>query len=321
MIFNSLNSNQEAVVRLIKNSFDKERLFHIYLFSGPRGSLKMDAALYLANLVLCDNGGMCGECAECKALDRFSNPHLFIVKPDGEAIKKEQVEDLEHEFAYASDHVRMFIIQDIDKATLSAANTLLKFLEDLPNNCYGVLTTEAINKVIPTIRSRSQIVTFNPISSDVVSSSLISKGIEEEKAKVISKITNNLSLAIKYTKDAFLEKAINLVKTISDKIEESDNGYLEFVKNSQFLYSADRDSNRIFLDMLAMIQSDKINWLINRKEKMVFTSLEYTNIVLHKDVELKILEIILKFRERVDSYANIDMIYTEMFVEIGKVFE
>ena len=49
---------------LIKNSFDHNRLFHTYLFTGPRGSLKMDGAIYLASLVLCENGGACGQCEE-----------------------------------------------------------------------------------------------------------------------------------------------------------------------------------------------------------------------------------------------------------------
>ena len=57
MDFSNLFNNQKAVVRLIKNSFDHNRLFHTYLFTGPRGSLKMDGAIYLASLVLCENGG------------------------------------------------------------------------------------------------------------------------------------------------------------------------------------------------------------------------------------------------------------------------
>lgn len=321
MDFSALFNNQKIVVKLLKNSFSNNRLFHTYIFSGPRGSLKMDCAMYLSSLVLCDDGGACGKCEECISLERLSNKHLFIVSPDGDTIKKEQIEDLEHEFGYASDHVRVFIISQIDKATLTAANTLLKFLEDLPNNCYGILLTENINKVIPTIRSRSQIVNFLPISSTVVKEELISKGIEEEKACIISKLTNNMSIASKYTKSKLLDKAIELVKILSLEIEEQKDPYLKFMESGQFLYALDRDKIRIFFDMLIIIQSDKVNYLINRKEHMTFKSLEYTNINLAKEQEIKILEIILKFRERVDTNANIDMIYTQMFVEIGEVIE
>lgn len=321
MDFTSLFNNQKTVVRLLKNSFDNDRLFHTYLFSGPRGSLKMDAAIYLASLILCDNGGACGSCEECVNIDKWSNEHLFIVSPDGDSIKKEQIEALEHEFGYKSDHTRVFIIQQIDKATLTAANTLLKFLEDLPSNCYGIILTENINKVLPTIKSRSQIVNFLPISSDVVRDELIQKGIELEKAHIISKITNNLSIASRYTKSKNLDKAIDLVKHISEEIEQRNNPYLVFMNEGQFLYTLDRDKARIFFDLMVIIQDDKVNYLINRKDKMTFKSLEYTNICLLKEEEIEILEIILKFRERMDTNANIDMIYTQMFVEIERAIK
>jgi len=321
MDFNNLEKNQPIVVRLIKNSFSHERLFHTYLFSGSRGSLKMDAAIYLASLVLCENDGACGKCEACQKLDKWCNPQLFIVSPDGEAIKKEQIELLEHEFAYTSEKKRVFIIQNIDKATLTASNTLLKFLEELPDNCYGVLLTEAINKVIPTIKSRSQVVSFLPISSIVVKDDLISKGIDIEKSAVISKITNNVSLGNRYAKDKDLDKIIELVKKISICFEDKDNDFLDFVKDGSFLSKMDRDKNRMFFDLLVIIQNDKINYLINRKENLVFQSLEYTNINLTKDEEIEIIETVLKFRERVDTNANIDMIYTQMFVEIGRFFE
>ncbi len=321
MDFTNLFNNQKTVVRLIENSFKNDRLFHTYLFSGPRGSLKMDAAIYLASLVLCDDGGACGKCDECVKIEKWANSHLYIISPDGDSIKKEQIEDLEHEYGFVSDHARVFIIQNIDKATLTASNTLLKFLEELPENCYGILLTENINKVIPTIKSRSQIVNFLPISNKVVYEDLIKKGYNEEKSNIVATLTNNRSLGIRYAKDKDIEKIINLVNELSASFEEGNSGYIEFLKNANFLMNLDRDKNRMLLDLLIRIQNDKINILINRKENIVFKGLEFTNIMLVKEIEIKLLEIILKFRERIDSNANLDIIYTQMFVEIGEVLE
>ena len=162
---------------------------------------------------------------------------------------------------------------------------------------------------------------FLPISSDVVRDELIQKGIELEKAHIISKITNNLSIASRYTKSKNLDKAIDLVKHISEEIEQRNNPYLVFMNEGQFLYALDRDKARIFFDLMVIIQDDKVNYLINRKDKMTFKSLEYTNICLLKEEEIEILEIILKFRERMDTNANIDMIYTQMFVEIERAIK
>ena len=181
--------------------------------------------------------------------------------------------------------------------------------------------TENLNKVIPTIKSRCQIVNFLPISSDVVCDDLMKKGYDEERSKIISSLTNNRSLGIRYAKDKDIDKIINLVSLISAKFEEGDSGYIEFLSKGSFLNNLDRDKNRMFLDLLIRIQNDKINILINRKDNIIFKGLEFTNIMLDKEAEIKILEAILKFRERIDSNANLDIIYTQMFVEIGEVLE
>lgn len=319
MNFDNLEKKQADVMKLIRNSYNNDRLFHLYLFSGEKGSLKLDAACYLASLVLCKTHNACGECEECKEIARFGGEHFFVISPDGDSIRKEQIEDLEHEFGYVSEHPRVFLIQNIDKATLTASNTLLKFLEDLPDNCYGVLTTENANSVLPTIRSRSQIVTFRPISSEYIANELISKGIEEEKANIIAKITNNMSLASRYSRDKELEKIINLVRDISDDIEAKNDVYLDFMKRGDFLLKSDREKNKIFMDLLITITNDKISSLINRKKGIVFTSIENINIVLDKNLEMKIIDALLSAREKMDTNANLDMLYTSTFVEIERI--
>lgn len=321
MDFKNFINNQPVVSKLLKNSFDQNRLFHLYLFVGPRGSLKMDGAIYFASLVLCENNNACGECLECRLASTFQNPHMFVITPDGESIKKEQIEDLEHEFGYKSEHSRVFIIQGIEKATLTAANTLLKFLEELPDNCYGILISENISRVLPTIKSRSQIVTFSPISSEVVFKELLNKGIEQEKASVVSKLTNNVSLGIRYCKDKDIDKIIDLTKNFSECIENKQSLYLEYIKNGKKLLELDREKNKMFFDLLITIQNDKVNYLINRRNNIIFASLEYTNINQRKEVEMDIMEVLLLHRECLDSNANIDMQYSEVFIKIDRILE
>ena len=72
------------------------------------------------------------------------------------------MEQLEKEFTLSNieEGTRVFIINDIDKATAAAANSLLKFLEEMNDGCYGILLTENLSNVLNTIKSRSQIVSF-----------------------------------------------------------------------------------------------------------------------------------------------------------------
>ena len=322
MDFTKLKESQPVVTKLLKSEFDQNRLVHLYMFSGPRGSLKMDAAVYFASLVLCDDGGNCGKCAECTALSQSQNPHFFILSAIDDKIKKEQISDLEKEFAYSDEHVRVFIIQDIEKTTLTAANNLLKFFEELRPNVYGILTTSNLEAVMPTIKSRAQVVKFLPISPNIISDALIKKGIDEEKAQVIAQISSNISDAINNAQNEDIIKMIEIVKKINVAIENGSNGHLEYEKESLFIKSLDKDKKKLLLELVVIMQRDKINYMLNRKNHICFLqTLEFSNIRLSGKEELDIMNVLLKFKQRLNSYANTDMVFTQMFVEIGKVME
>ena len=322
MDFSNLFKNQPKVVQLLNNSHEKDRFVHTYLFSGPKGSLKMDAAYYFASLILCKNGGACGKCDDCKRLSRFVHPRLFLISPDGENIKKEQIENLEHEFSLTSDDKRVFIIKDIDKATPSASNSLLKFLESMSDDSYGVLLTENSFQVLPTIRSRSAIVQFQPMNNMVVYNHLLSNGIDETYAKIISHLTNNLSEGVCLSNNEMFPKLVNLVEDIGMSME-SDNAnlYLVFFEKGNFLLKADKKYHEYFLDLLINLQNDKIKYCYYLKEDIAFQYLLDTcTFRLSIDQEIKILDILLTFRQRLNTNVNIDLLYTEMFVKIENIY-
>lgn len=316
MNFDNLKKNQKSVVKLLENSFKEDRLVHVYLFSGVKEALKLDAAFYLASLIMCEDGGACGKCDECKKLMQLANPNFVLISPDGETIKKEQIESLEHDFAFATDKPRVFVIQNIEKATTTSANTLLKFLEELKDNCYGILLTDKLDAVIPTIVSRSQVIKFLPVSLELIKQDLMNRGIEEKKAKVISNLTADVNKAFDLAKDPSIDFLINAATKIGCEFENS-NGYLEYLDIKKGFEKLDKQYIKYFIEMLMMIQKDKIDLMINRIGEMVFGE-EIENITLLRTQleEIKILEILLKYCDRLDSFANPDMVLTGMFVSL-----
>lgn len=321
MDFSNLFMNQSEIVNMINKSFKNDRLSQVYLFHGEKGTLKMDAALYIASLVLCEAGGNCGICSQCKKIEKLVNPNIFIISPDGDTIKKEQVDNLEHEFALTSDYKRIFIIKDIDKATPAASNSLLKFLESLNDNSYGILTTENINLVLPTIKSRSISVHFTPKSSMTISNELIKRGVEADLSRAISRLTNNTSEALEMSKDIILSQMVNIVKTIGVDLEDYEkNISLSLLENGNILKQMDKKYHGYFLDLLIHIQNDKIKKLLCMNNDIVFEdTLELCTLNLEKDQEVKILEIILSYKEKLKFNVNIDLMYASMIIEIGKV--
>lgn len=321
MDFTNLFTNQPEIIKMINKSFNNNRLSQLYLFYGDKGTLKLDAAIYFSRLVLCEAGGNCGMCEQCKKIEKLINPNIFIISPDGEIIKKEQIEALEHEFAMTSDYKRVFIIKDIDKATLAASNSLLKFLESLNNDSYGILLTENINLVLPTIKSRCINVHFTPKSHNIISNELIKRGIDEDLSRAISLLTNNSSEALEMSNDIILQQLIDLVKTIGIDIEDLDkNIALSFVENGNILKQVDKKYHSYFLDLLINIQNDKVKKLLCLNDDIVFENiLEMCTLNLDRYQEIKILEIILNYKEKIKYNINIDLMYTSMMIEIGKV--
>lgn len=320
MDFSNLFTTQPQVVKLINNSFQSNHLVNTYLFYGEKGTLKMDAALYFASLVLCEAGGACGVCEQCKRIEQLTNPNIFIISPEQETIKKEQIDSLEHEFALSSDYKRVFIIKDIDKATLSASNSLLKFLESLNEGDYGILLSENINLVLPTIKSRSVLVHFLPKAKQLISKELINRGVIEDNSRAIATITNNSSEAMNMAKDKMFNQILDLVKKIGVDIEdESKNSTLELVTEGNFLKQLEKKYHIYFLDLLINIQSDKVKKQLCMDNLVFSDTLEFCQLTLSRKQEVKILEIILNYKEKMKYNINIDLMYTSMLIEIGMV--
>ena len=93
-------NNQPKVLKLINNSFKKNRLVHTYLFVGAKGTAKLEAAYYFAQKLLCtEKDAPCMKCDNCKKVIDEVHPSIFYLDPSNEMITIEQVEGLEREFA------------------------------------------------------------------------------------------------------------------------------------------------------------------------------------------------------------------------------
>lgn len=323
MDFTRFKKTQKKVLRLIENSYKKNRLVHAYLFEGAKGTPKIEGAYYLANLLMCRGENKpCGECLDCQRILNGEHPRIFYIEPIQETIKKEQIEALEHEFSRVSleEGVRVFIIKDIDKATLSASNSILKFLEEMNENNYGILITESLQNVLLTIRSRSQIVSFNKVTYEDNVKEYTDKGIDLEVSNVLAKITNNTDEGIEYIKDGKIIDIIDLVKKINRSIVLNENPYLKFYEASRFLFDDNNKKNhQMFMDLLILITNDRIYKILGRDDEITFTN-EIENLVNDMEMDYQKtfsqLEKIIEFKGRMKYNLNLDLMYMQMFIEI-----
>ncbi|WP_339180967.1 DNA polymerase III subunit delta' [Paenibacillus sp. FSL R5-0701] len=171
---------QQAAKQMLQSSLRRHAISHAYLFSGPAGSGQRKTAITFAKAIFCTEleDDACGQCLECRKVDHGNHPDLTILAPDGNNIKIDQIRDLQRIFSYRSEagHPKVYIIEQAEKMTVQAANSLLKFLEEPQVPAVGILITDNGQAMLPTIRSRSQLVPFSALNPEDMLQSLIEEG-------------------------------------------------------------------------------------------------------------------------------------------------
>ena len=191
---------QPALLELFSQTIINKRLGHAYLFEGSRGTGKRDVARWLAKSLFCQAqtaGRPCQTCNNCRRLEENDLPDLIEVEPDGQSIKVDQIRQLKTEFykSTVEGNKKVYIITDAEKMTVSAANSLLTFLEEPGKETYIFLLTTAKESILPTIRSRCQIIHFQPLKRSVMEEQLLETGMKQSDTELLSVMTNDMDEA------------------------------------------------------------------------------------------------------------------------------
>ncbi len=330
MDYSFLLKTQPKLVKLFDNGFKKNRLAQVYLLDGAKGTPKTQAAMYLANLLLCDTHNFCGECINCRRIKENVHPRIMIIEPDAQgAIKKDIIDTLENEYSYSGleEGTRVFIIKDIEKATLGASNGLLKFLEEMKENCYGILLTSNLSAVLDTVKSRTQIITLEKINNELLKEAYLSKGINDETAKILCTLTNNVKEGLELIENDQVNKTINLVKKISKTLLTDDEPVLVMNEDGKFLLTCqDKSYHQIYMDLLITIINDELLYLLGEFQNMVFSTsasefLEYEvdKSKIDSKILLKQMEIMLEARKRLEYNVNLELFYMDLFIKCKKL--
>lgn len=159
----------DDVLNALLRAKNETKLASTLLFAGPAGIGKRLAALSLAQALICERRetDACGECGSCIRVANEQSESLMQVAPEGASIKIEQARDVLQFIALQKlGSARVVIIDQANLLNPQAANALLKSLEEPPPGTYFLLITPNPAAILPTIRSRSQLVRFRPLSKE-----------------------------------------------------------------------------------------------------------------------------------------------------------
>jgi DNA polymerase-3 subunit delta' len=195
-VFNSL-IDQPQVVQTLKdavgsaniNEDASQVMTNTWLFTGPAGSGRSNAAIAFAAALVCEKGG-CSTCNSCISTILGTHADVELIKTQGLSIKIDEVRELITRASWKPSiaNYRIVVIEDADRLTDSAANALLKVIEEPGLRTIWLLCAPTLTDVLPTIRSRCRHLALRTPSTKAITKLLIERDqIESKTAEFVAK--------------------------------------------------------------------------------------------------------------------------------------
>lgn len=225
---------QDAAVRYLRTSVAAGRLPHGLLFAGPSGVGKATTAMALAGLLLCARPrtdgppDRCGRCDSCHLLDAETHPdfrrvYRQLIRLDKDAKARDLSVDVirDHLLVPSSrtsqlGRGKVFVVEEAERMSRAAQNALLKTLEEPAADTFIILLTDTPGVLLPTVRSRCQLVRFATLGESLLLAELQRRGVERPVAeKAVRLADGSLGTALRYVQDNLVELIDELQRQVT----------------------------------------------------------------------------------------------------------
>ena len=198
--------------RLLQGSLQRDRLHHALLLHGPDGVGKRSLARAWAALLLCDapvvdvEGRLdaCGACGSCRTFHAGRHPDFVLVEAEARTIKLDQIKEVVASTRYRPTMSKRRVVLLLDAHDLrdEGANALLKTLEEPGGETVFVLVTSQAQRLLNTIRSRTQQLRLQSLTPAAVMRVLEQQGVARERATLLTRLSGGApGVALALAKD------------------------------------------------------------------------------------------------------------------------
>ena len=309
---------QNIVYKTLVNSVKNNKSSHAYLIETNGYSKGLDLGIAFAKYLLCpnsySNNKKCGNCKQCINIDKNEFIELKIIDPEGQWIKKSQLEELQEIFSKKSvvGNKKVYIINKAEKLNPASSNSLLKFLEEPEEGIIAILICENIYQLLSTIVSRCQVLSLkNKVNLDNLSTEeRIAHYLSNNKEDIENFINNEESIVK-------IEKVIEFIKYYeenkSNTIIYINRLWHEIFKEKTDIYNA--------FTMMLLFYKDIFNLKLG-KTIQVFTDYVYeVNTIEEKnnlDEITSKINVIMDLREKIKFNVNNNLLMDKLIIELER---
>jgi DNA polymerase-3 subunit delta' len=272
---------------------------HAYLFLSIDDFNNSLFVKELAKLILCDTQNNCDYCPSCLKVLAESHPDMLIY-PKNKNFLVDDANDINlHilERPIISDK-KIFIINNIDEATVQAQNKILKTLEEPPKSVIFLLTAKNKNKILPTIISRTRKVELSPLPTKEIRQYILNLNEKYEE-----ELINN---AVEYG-NGWIGKTLKALNSSSFLLEK------KLAKDIVEKFNSSKD--------LSLFSFQILNYKENISSFLEILSNEFSNRLNSNNYEkvegiIKILEEINLANQNLDRNVNVNLIVDNLLMKV-----
>lgn len=321
MIKEALRNDHPHIYQILENALLHDRLAHAYMFVGDKGAPKKETAYLLTQSLVCENDGFaCETCPSCLRVTHNNYADMIYLDGNQSAVKKEDILRLKTEFSKTnveSIGKKVYIIDGAEYATMSALNSLLTFLEEPDSQTIAILLVENSDRILDTIKSRCQILTFHKLDKDacyeaikmdydLLDAYLLSHiGLHQDKLKAMEESEEYQHA--RYTYKVYIEKYLKRYMDAGVFLQQEG-----FAKSKMDL----KVVLHYFLDMLSLMAKDA---LMKKQVEDVWYD-QMLKLIDQKKAE-HILKVSNTIKDKNIKSVNLSLLIDQFIYEMGELDE
>ncbi|MDU0458546.1 MAG: DNA polymerase III subunit delta' [Geobacteraceae bacterium] len=313
----------ERIIEVLRRSLRTGKTAHSYLFEGIPGCGRKKTALALIQAIFCKAGGddACGTCPSCRKVSGGGHADIHTVEPlpDKRDISIEQLREMQRTLSLRPYEAprKACIIEPAERMSVNAANSLLKTLEEPPGDALIILLTENAGMLLPTIRSRCQLIRFAPLSPEHIMALLESNGMESGAASLLAPVSGgSMQRALELDNESLAARRDNVIS----RLGKMDLNRIATVFDAAEALSGNREETLELLDLLLSLYRDAVHLAAGSNEIVNRTAGTAIEAIAARGSLPRIMELlddIYQTRRDVQRNANPKLALDHLFMNIA----